>query len=37
MQEITEYKSRYRVIVNEHFIDFYFEIVSIAKEKIISV
>ena len=36
MREITEFISRYRAIVNEHYIDYYFEIISIAEEKITS-
>ncbi|MFX1390671.1 MAG: hypothetical protein ACFE9Z_11455 [Promethearchaeota archaeon] len=36
MREITEFISRYRAIVNEYYIDYYFEIISIAEEKISS-
>lgn len=36
MREITEFISRYRAIVNEYYIDYYFEIIKIAEEKITS-
>ena len=36
MREITEFISRYRTIVNEYYIDYYFEIIKIAEEKISS-
>jgi hypothetical protein len=36
MREITEFISRYRGIVNKYYIDYYFEIIKIAEEKIIS-
>jgi hypothetical protein len=36
MREITEFISRYRAIVNTHYIDYYFEIIGIAEEKISS-
>ncbi len=34
MREITEFISRYRAIVNKYYIDYYFEIIKIAEEKI---
>ncbi len=36
MREITEFIARYRAIVNEYYIDYYFEIIKIAEEKISS-
>jgi len=36
MREITEFISRYRAIVNKYYIDYYFEIIKIAEEKITS-
>ncbi|TFG00441.1 MAG: hypothetical protein EU542_08075 [Promethearchaeota archaeon] len=36
MKEITEFISRYRSIVNEYYIDYYSEIITIAEEKISS-
>ncbi len=36
MREITEFISRYRAIVNKYYIDYYFEIIKIAEEKISS-
>jgi len=36
MREITEFISRYRSIVNEYYIDYYSEIITIAEEKISS-
>ena len=36
MREITEFISRYRAIVNKYYIDYYFEIIRIAEEKISS-
>ena len=36
MKEITEFISRYRGIVNKYYIDYYFEIIKIAEEKIFS-
>ncbi len=36
MREITGFISRYRVIVNKDYIDYYFEIIKIAEEKISS-
>jgi hypothetical protein len=36
MREITEFISRYRAIVNKNYIDYYFEIIRIAEEKISS-
>jgi hypothetical protein len=34
MREITEFISRYQAIVNEYYIDYYFEIIKVAEEKI---
>lgn len=34
MREITDFISRYRAIVNKYYIDYYFEIIKIAEEKI---
>ena len=36
MREITDFISRYRAIVNKYYIDYYFEIIKIAEEKISS-
>ncbi len=36
MREITNFISRYRAIVNKYYIDYYFEIIKIAEEKISS-
>jgi len=36
MREITEFISRYQAIVNMYYIDYYFEIIKIAEEKISS-
>ncbi|UCC20701.1 MAG: hypothetical protein JSV62_05295 [Promethearchaeota archaeon] len=36
MREITEFISRYRAIVNQYYIDYYFEIIKTAEEKISS-
>ena len=36
MREITEFISRYRTIVDKNYIDYYFEIIGIAEEKISS-
>jgi hypothetical protein len=36
MREITEFISRYRAIVNKYYIDYYFEIIKIAEDKISS-
>ena len=34
IREITDFISRYRAIVNKYYIDYYFEIIKIAEEKI---
>jgi hypothetical protein len=36
IREITEFLSRYRAIVNKYYVDYYFEIINIAEEKISS-
>ncbi|MHA2048290.1 MAG: hypothetical protein ACW986_01620 [Promethearchaeota archaeon] len=36
IREITEFLSRYRAIVNKYYVDYYFEIINIAEQKITS-